>query len=172
VSSSCGPSWISVYSSVMRTALWPAIFEASMLDAPSSCRHVILARRKEWGPRPGSCSPRQPPPASGLPDAGFPQRQAAAVRPGEHPRLRLRVFRRGLGAVPVNQIAQRERALAGLRFRTVDVAEPVALHRYGICRSADRRGATSVRVFRMSWRPCRLRFPARGGWDRSVAPAP
>jgi len=39
----------------MRTVLWPAIFEASMLDAPSSCRQVMLARRKPprwpWGYR-------------------------------------------------------------------------------------------------------------------------
>ena len=36
-----------VYSSVIRTVLWPAIFNASMLDPPTSCRQVILARRKE-----------------------------------------------------------------------------------------------------------------------------
>ena len=42
-------SWIFVYSPVMRTVLWPAIFEASILDPPASCHHVILARRKECG---------------------------------------------------------------------------------------------------------------------------
>jgi hypothetical protein len=46
-----------VYSSVIRTLLWPAIFDASMLDPPTPCRHVILARRKECGPRPGKCQP-------------------------------------------------------------------------------------------------------------------
>src|ERR1017187_6553948 len=47
VSSSCRLSWIFVYSSVIRTVLWPAIFDVSMLDPPTSCRHVMLARRKE-----------------------------------------------------------------------------------------------------------------------------
>src|ERR1019366_4588299 len=41
----------------MRTVLWPAILDASMLDPPTSCRHVILARRKECGPRPGKSQP-------------------------------------------------------------------------------------------------------------------
>jgi hypothetical protein len=36
-----------VYSSVIRTVLWPAIFEASMLDPPSSCLQVMLASRHE-----------------------------------------------------------------------------------------------------------------------------
>jgi hypothetical protein len=32
--------------------LWPAIFDASMLDPPTSCLQVMLARRKEcvYGP--------------------------------------------------------------------------------------------------------------------------
>ena len=33
-----------MYSSVIRTVLWPAIFDASMLEPPTSCRHVMLAR--------------------------------------------------------------------------------------------------------------------------------
>jgi len=57
VSSSWRVSWIFVYSSVIRTVLWPAIFDASMLDPPTSCRQVMLARRKECGPRPGKSQP-------------------------------------------------------------------------------------------------------------------
>src|ERR1039458_5153208 len=57
VSSSWRVSWIFVYSSVIRTVLWPAIFDVSMLDPPTSCLHVMLARRKECGPRPGKSQP-------------------------------------------------------------------------------------------------------------------
>jgi len=42
-----------VYSPVMSTSLWPAILLASIALPPTSCRHVMLARRKECGPRPG-----------------------------------------------------------------------------------------------------------------------
>jgi hypothetical protein len=37
-------SWVFVYSLFIRTVLWPAIFDASMLDPPASCRHVVCAR--------------------------------------------------------------------------------------------------------------------------------
>jgi hypothetical protein len=40
----------------------------------------------------------------------------------------LRLVGSGLRSVPVNQISQRERPLAGLRLRIVYVAAPVALH--------------------------------------------
>lgn len=42
-----------MYSSVIRVLAWTAIFEASMLEPPTSCRHVMLARRSECGPKPG-----------------------------------------------------------------------------------------------------------------------
>lgn len=42
-----------VYSPVISTSLWPAILLASIALPPTSCRHVMFARRKECGPRPG-----------------------------------------------------------------------------------------------------------------------
>jgi hypothetical protein len=36
---------------------WPAILLASMLDAPTSWRHVMLTRRNECGPRLGKLQP-------------------------------------------------------------------------------------------------------------------
>jgi hypothetical protein len=49
-----------VYSSVIRTVLRPAIFDASALDPPTSRRHVIFAGRKECGSRPGKPQPSAP----------------------------------------------------------------------------------------------------------------
>jgi len=49
--------WIFVHSSVKRKVLSPAIFDTSLLDQPTSCRHVMLARLKERGPSPGKPQP-------------------------------------------------------------------------------------------------------------------
>jgi hypothetical protein len=46
-----------VYSSVILVLAWPAILEASMAEPPTSCRQVMLARRKESGPKPGKSQP-------------------------------------------------------------------------------------------------------------------
>src|ERR1035438_9125407 len=62
-----------------------------------------------------------------LTHAGIPEREAAAVRTDKDPLFRLRLVRRGLHAVAVNQVPQRERSLAGLRLRIIYVAAPVAL---------------------------------------------
>ena len=101
-----------MYSSVIRTVLWLAIFRG--FDAR---RALPPAATRYW--RAGKDTRR-------LPHAGIPQRQAAAVRHGEDPLLRVRAFRRGLEAVA--STTQRERTLPGLRFRIVDVIAPVALH--------------------------------------------
>lgn len=41
---------ILVYSIVVESFEWPAIMLVSMLLPPTSCRHVMLARRGECGP--------------------------------------------------------------------------------------------------------------------------
>jgi len=49
-----------VYSPVISRSRWPAIFDASIALPPTCCRQVILARRNECGPGPGSgCRPFQ-----------------------------------------------------------------------------------------------------------------
>ena len=63
-----------------------------------------------------------------LAHAGIPQREPAAVCPDENPVLELRVIRCSLRAVAVNQVSQRERPLAGLGLRIIDIATPIALH--------------------------------------------
>src|ERR1017187_8158823 len=100
-----------------------------MLDAPSSCRHAILARRKECGPRPGKSQPS---------DAAA--RFRACRTPESHsgrplPSVRVKTHFSGcarsaaaLEAVAFNEVSQRKRALPGLRFRIVYVIAPVALH--------------------------------------------
>jgi hypothetical protein len=67
-------------------------------------------------------------PLQGLSHAGIPQREAAAVRPSEHPAVGSCLICGGFRAVTVTQVSQRERSLAGLRFWIVDVTAPVALH--------------------------------------------
>ena len=57
VNSFCRFNWTIVYSSVIFVLAWPAILLASMLLPPTSCRHVILARRRECGPKPGKSQP-------------------------------------------------------------------------------------------------------------------
>jgi len=47
LSSSCRLSWTTVYSSVILVLACPAIFDASILEPPTSCRQVMLARRSE-----------------------------------------------------------------------------------------------------------------------------
>jgi hypothetical protein len=63
-----------------------------------------------------------------LPHAGIPQRETAAVRPGEDPFIGLRIIRGSLHSVTVNHVPQREWPFTGLRLRIIDVATPVALH--------------------------------------------
>ena len=47
-----------MYSSVIFVLAWPAILLASMLLPPTSCRHVMVARRRrECGPKPGKSQP-------------------------------------------------------------------------------------------------------------------
>src|ERR1017187_10256838 len=57
VNSFCRFNWTIVYSSVIFVLAWPAILLASMLLPPTSCRHVMLARRREWGPKPRKSQP-------------------------------------------------------------------------------------------------------------------
>lgn len=131
-----------MYSSVMRTVLWPAILDASMLDPPTSCRHVILARRKECGPRPGKSQPSAA--AAFFRDCRTPESHNESPlpsRPREDHGIWLRVLGRGLHAVAINQISQRKRPLAGARFRIADVAAPVALH---ACPAAQMSGGCRV----------------------------
>lgn len=46
-----------MYSAVMSTSAWPAVFEASIALPPTSCRQVTFARRNECGPSPGKSQP-------------------------------------------------------------------------------------------------------------------
>lgn len=67
--------------------------------------------RSESGEVAALCGRR---PLQSLAHAGIPQREAAAVRSDEDPLVRPRLVRRGLSAVAINQVSQRERSFAGL----------------------------------------------------------
>ena len=57
----------------MSTSLWPAILLASIALPPTSCRQVMLARRRESGPKPWKSQPSAAARAfERLPDAGIP----------------------------------------------------------------------------------------------------
>jgi hypothetical protein len=99
-----------VYSSVMLTVLWLAIFRG--FDARRAFllppRDIGAPERVRTETGQIAALDRCRPPRS-LPDAGIPQRQGAAFRQGEDPLLRVRAFRRGLEAVAFNEISQRKR---------------------------------------------------------------
>ena len=48
------PHCTTVYSPVILLLAWPAIWLASMLLPPTSCRQVMLARRSVCSPRPAN----------------------------------------------------------------------------------------------------------------------
>ena len=129
----------SVYSSVMAVLAWPAILLVSMLLPPTSCRHVMLARRRECGPKPGKSRPRSSLGAPSaldrprrllerLPDAGVPSGRAEILVLREDPIVRsLASEARDPLLVPLGQAAQRQRALALGGLGHVDIAPAVAL---------------------------------------------
>ncbi len=96
-----------MYSSVMWTVLWPAIFEALMLDAPSSCRQVISRTGKNADRGQGNRSPRPRPHASEL--AG---RESHSGRPLPSVRVKTRfsgrAFRPGFDAVAVHEVSHNQ----------------------------------------------------------------
>ena len=57
VSSSCRRNCTTVYSPVILLLAWPAIWLASMLLPPTSCRHVMFARRSVCNPSPAKSHP-------------------------------------------------------------------------------------------------------------------
>ena len=100
-----------------------------MLLPPTSCRHVMLARRRECGPKAEEVA------AFGgsslvefLPDPGAPHRLLAVIILWKHPRIGAAVLKTGNpDPIAFSQGTERQWPPALGGFRLVDITAPVAL---------------------------------------------